>query len=77
VLPTEYIRTILLKPFLCYEASIAYDGHTWELQVFFAIANQFPNEFAFLMNEGFASTEINLLHAFVDDQIPRAMKAGI
>ena len=67
------IRTILLEPFFCYEASIADDGHTRELQVLFAVANQFSNKFAFLMNERFPSTEINLLHAFVYNQVSKVM----
>ena len=73
----ECVRTILLKPLFCYEASITDDGHTWELQVFFAVANQLSNKFAFLMNEGFTSTEINLLHAFIDDQVTRAERRVI
>ena len=66
------IHTILLKPFFCYEASIADNGHTWEFQVFFAVANQLSNKFAFLVNERFPSAKINLLHAFVQ----RSSKPG-
>jgi hypothetical protein len=55
-------RTILLKPFFSDEAAITDHSDTGETEVHLTVANKLSKELSLLMDEGLATTEVDLLH---------------